>query len=152
MLLSLLISFILLVVFGIRNSILYDKGFGNNVDRIFDLSSIQMFNNLNTPPARKPLFEIHSNFFNYSANLILKFIFFVICIIIINIANSHLITNILSTIHLIIGIIDWKVFLNRRKFYKFTPAKYKSLYYFPYKACICGPIYQTVLYILLFTI
>lgn len=141
--LSILIAVILLIFFWLRNKSLYIKGFGDRFNRTLVLHIINSYNTLNSPPG-KALFEIHNNFFNYSANLILKFIFFIV----VKVITQLLDTSIFSFIFILIALGDWNVFSQRRKFYINIPENQKKYYFYPYKACICSPIYQTILYIL----
>lgn len=152
MFLEILISFVLLVIFWIRNRILYIKNYGNPTDLIFYRSTIETYSVLHEVPG-KPIFVLSENFFNYTANLILKFVFLVISLLLYHFIDSSILSIIISGLFLIIAIGDWNVYRKRFAFYKNISNDFtKEAYHGMFKACICSPLYQTVLYIIVFLI
>lgn len=150
MILAFLFSLILLVVFWIRNHILYKKNYGNQVDLMFYHSAIKSYNLLYDAPM-KPMFILNENFFNYTANLILKFILIIISLSLCHFINSQIFSTIISSLFLIIAIGDWNIYRKRRNFYKNISNDFtKEAYYGMFKGCICSPLYQTALYIIVF--
>ena len=149
MLLYFLIAVILLIVFSLRNKRLFNIEFGDSVNYTLYLPFINSYNAMNTVPGQQPLLAVQDNFFNYTANLILKFILFIIFIAIYYFSEDYAICSVISLIIFgLILILDWFVFFKRRKFYKNIPQDYANLFIHSYKACICGPLYQTILFIL----
>ena len=149
MLLGIFISFVLLLIFWIRNRNLYIKDYGISTDMIFYRSTIQSYSVLHEVPG-KPLFSLSENFFNYTANLILKFVFLVISLLLCHFIDSSILSIIISSLFLIIAIGDWNVYRKRRTFFKNISNDFtKEAYHGMFKACICSPLYQTVLYIII---
>lgn len=137
------IAVVLIIPFWIRNVVLFKKSFSNIMDRTFNLNTINMCNTLYAIPG-KPLFVVSNNFINYSCNLITKLLIFVSIVLIAHFTEFWLLTQVL----VMFVIIDWKVFASRRSFYYTINYTSRAAYESLYKACICGPLYQTMLYIL----
>ncbi len=138
-----IISGLLIVPFWIRNVMLYRKSFSDSVLKVFNLRTIQQCNALYGIPG-KPIFIVSHNFIDHSVNLITKYIFFIIILLISHFTEVWWLTQIL----LIFVIIDWSAFKIRRNFYYTVPTHSRDAFTSIYKACICGPLYQTLLYIL----
>lgn len=142
------IAFILLVLLWIRNVRLYQKNF---VDLgTLSLHMVDMYNVLNAPPAYKPL-EASQNFFNYTANLILKFIHFVIFSVITFVFRKYIVVKIiLIVVYVIFAALAYMTYGVRRRFYnEIEEETFKKAFLPILKASACIPIYQQVILILL---
>lgn len=144
MIILIIIAGILIIPFWARNKVLFKEGFGDRLTGNLNLMLINMYNTLNDVRG-KPMFSVSENFFNYTAHLIIKFVIFIVVIIIEHFTNSL----ILVCIYILPVIIDWDVYKARRSFYNGMSAEYKKAYSTLYRACICGLLYQTILYLLL---
>lgn len=144
MIVLIIIAGILIIPFWIRNKVLYNEGFGDALNGRLNLMLINMHNTICDVPG-KPMFSVFENFFSYTANLITKFVIFIIVIIIEHFTN----TFILVGIYILPVITDWMVYKNRKAFYNDMSSEYKKAYSTMYRACICSPLYQTILYLLL---
>ncbi len=137
------LALILAVIFRFRNISLYKKSFtGINSMRI---QGIHLHNALNAAPNYKPL-ELSINFSTFTANLILKFIIFVILAIIKYFVNIPTIGVTICGIYAIPTVLAWFTHKSRRTYYNEITNEYARESFLPIlKASICVPVYQTVL-------
>lgn len=140
MIVFIVIAAVLIIPFWIRNKYLYNVGFGDSLKRMCNSQLIQTYNILNEP-RNAPKFMVFYNFFNYTANLLLNFVVFLIFILIAHFTNSVP----LSCLYIIPTYLSWHVYMKRRAFYLEIPSHTQSAYTTLYKACICVPLYHTAL-------
>ena len=143
LLIAIATALLLAVIFRFRNVSLYKKNYtGINSLRI---QGIDLHNTLNAAPNYKPL-ELSINFFNFTANLILKFIVFVILAIIKYFAGAPAVGITICGIYAIPTVLAWFTYKSRRTYYNEITNEYVQESFFPIlKASICIPLYQTVL-------
>ena len=137
------------VLFWRRNVSLYRKnylGIG-----YFNQSIVHTYNVLNAPINYKPL-EVSVNFFNFTANLILKTIHFIIFAVVSYIFRNAAVSIILCGIYGLFTAIAWLTYKGRYNFYKEIPSAQKSAFTPIFKASICIPLYQTIIAILLLAV
>ena len=143
MIILIIIAGILLIPFWARNKVLFKEGFGDILNCRLNLMLINTHNTICDIPG-KPMFSVSENFFSYTAYLIMKFVIFIVVIIVEHFTNSLILVG----IYILPLIIDWRVYKIRRAFYNDMAAEYKKAYSTLYRACICIPLYQTILYLL----
>ena len=143
------IAFVLLAFFWRRNVSLYRNNFGT-YNGVLNRELVRMYNLFHSAPNFKPL-EVSQNFFNFTANLILKTVHFIIFSVVSYIfQNVAIVGFILRSIYALFVFLAWLMYDSRRKFYNAIPADQKSVFTPILKASICIPIYQTAIWILLF--
>lgn len=141
------IAILIFLVLWIRNKFIYNKYFKPNY--IFFSQLVHTYNVNNCAPNLK-LLEASDNFFNYTANLILKLIHFTVFAAITYFVNIYFISLILIIIYVIFTYMSWFVYKNRKNFYKeISHFAYREAFEPIFKASICIPIFQTVIWILL---
>ena len=142
MIILLILAGVLIVPFWIRNKTLYKEGFGDALNARLNLMLIEMHTKLNDVPGN-PIFSVSQNFINYTANLILKFVIFAVVTIILHFTNSLFLTS----LYILPLIFAWQAYKKRKDFYNAMSDEYKKAYSSLYKACICIPLYQTLLFV-----
>ena len=143
------IALILLASLWIRNVSLFKKAYSDPMG-ILSISVIKSYNTLNSAPNLRLLDVTDKNFFNFTANLILKFVHFVIFAVVSYLCRDiAVIPIILSGIYGAFTAIAWLVYKNRRNYYNSIPANQQSDFIPILKASVSIPIYQSVILILL---
>lgn len=152
MLISITIALIIMIILVIRNLKLYDAGFGDKTDSYFNLQIINMYNNMHNSrdASGNLMLPVQKKFNNYNSYLIVKFVLFIIALLIVHFIDAFAASLICSTCFFLNMLFDWWIYSRRRTYYNnISNMTFKEAYITSYKACICGPIYQTVLYLLL---
>lgn len=146
------IALIALLIFWRRNISLYQKNFSGSFSLI-NRRLVSMYNTLFSAP-NAHLLDLSPNFFNYTANLILKVMLFIILAVINYIFRD--ITIVVWLVRIVYAFpftISWWMYNNRRAFYLAIPEDQKdalSPCFRPIlKASLCIPLYQTLLSVLL---
>lgn len=141
-------ALLLAVIFRFRNVSLYKKNY-TGINFMRD-QAINLHNTLNAAPNYKPL-ELSDKFFNFTANLILKFIIFTVLAVIKYIFRDLPVVGIIiCTIYAIPTALSWFVYKRRRAYYNEIHNDYIKEAFLPIlKASICIPVYQTVINALL---
>lgn len=141
------IALVLLIVFWRRNVSLYKQNYLDS--GYFNLCIVHSYNVLNAPINYKPL-EVSENFFNFTANLILKTIHFVIFSVVTYIFRDvPAVGIVLAGIYGLFVALSWLTYKGRYTFYKEIPEDHKPAFTPILKASICIPIYQTIINVLL---
>lgn len=146
------IALIALLIFWRRNVSLYQQNFGGSRGLI-NGKLVSMYNTLFSAPT-SPLLDLFPNFFNYTANLILKTILFIILAIVKYVFRDiTIVVWLVNIAYALPFIISWWMYNNRRAFYIAIPEDQKDILspcFRPIlKASLCIPLYQTLLSILL---
>ena len=142
-------ALLLLAIFWIRNILLFKKGFASPMS-IFNIEMVNMYNTFHAAPNAR-LLGLSKNFFNFSASLILKFIHSTIFSVVAFLCREiTVLAIIVSSIYFLLVYITWYTFIKRKQFYDSIPEPQKSAFKPIFKASICLPIYQTVVYVLVF--
>ncbi len=142
------IALVLLVIFWARNVSLYRKNFAYGIG-ILNQSLVHTYNVLNAPPNYKPL-DLSLNFFDFTANLILKFVHFVIFSVVTYVfRNVSAVGVVLIVIYMIFNLLAWFTYSGRRAFYREIPTDYTSVFAPILQASISIPLYQTFILFLL---
>ena len=140
-------ALLLAVIFRFRNVSLYKKNYAG-INFMRD-QAINLHNTLNAAPNYRPL-ELSINFFNFTANIILKFVVFVILAIIKYFAGAPAVGIIFCSIYAIPTVLAWFTYKGRRTYYNEITNEYVQESFLPIlKASLCIPLYQTALNILL---
>ncbi len=143
LLITIPIALILAIIFRFRNVSLYKKNY-TGINSL-QIQSVHIHNTLNAAPNYKPL-ELSDKFFNFTANLILKFIVFVILAIIKYFVDIPAIGITICGIYAIPTVLAWFTYKSRRTYYNEITNEYTRESFLPIlKASICVPVYQTVL-------
>lgn len=141
------IALVFLIVFWRRNVSLYNQNYTDL--GYFNLSVVRMYNTLHAPINYKPL-EVSENFFNFTANLILKTVHFIIFSVVTYIFRDvPAVGIVLAGIYGLFVTLSWLTYKGRYTFYKEIPEDTKIAFTPIFKASICIPIYQTIISILL---
>ena len=146
------IALIALLIYWRRNVSLYQKNFGGSFGLI-NRRLVSMHNTLFSAPTA-PLLDLSPNFFNYTANLILKVILFIIFAVVkYTCRDVTIVTWLVNVVYALPCTISWWMYSNRRAFYIAIPDDQKDVIapcFRPIlKASLCIPLYQTLLSILL---
>lgn len=109
-------------------------------------SVVYSYNVLHAPPAYKPL-EVSHNFFNFTANLILKFIHFIIFAVVTYVFRDiKAVGIVLTAIYSIFTALAYLTYSGRRAFYnEIADSANKRMFTPIFKASICIPLYQTII-------
>ena len=144
LLITIPIALILAIILRFRNVSLYKKNY-TGINSL-QIQSVHIHNTLNAAPNYKPL-ELSDKFFNFTANLILKFIIFTVLAVIKYIFRDLPVVGIIiCTIYAIPTALSWFTYKRRRAYYKEIHNDYIKEAFLPIlKASICVPVYQTVL-------
>ena len=102
------VAFVLIFPFWIRNKNLFSKSFSNLLGNGYSDTLLQMHNTLHNG-----MFNATKNFFNYTANLILKFIIFTIMLVILYCTK----TIIIPSVYLLYVVTSWSVYKKRKSYY-----------------------------------
>lgn len=149
LIITLLIAFAFLMFFRFRNVSLYKNNYSDTGFLSMNVRSVQLYNALHTSPNNKPL-EISYNFFNFTANLILKVVLFAILATVKYIFRGIPIVGIiLCGIYSFFVVSAWLVYKGRRTFFNDIPELYKKAFEPIMKASLCIPAFQTIIGILL---
>ena len=142
------IAIVFVIIFWRINVSLYRRNYGPGMG-IFNESLVHTYNALHAPINYKPL-EVSVNFFNFTANLILKTIHFVIFAVVSYIfRNTIIVSIILCGIYGLFTALAWLTYKGRRTFYNEIPEDYVKAFTPILKASICIPLYQTIIAVLL---
>lgn len=144
------IAFISLFYLWRRNHVLYYKGFVNGMNKL-NVGAVYTYNVLHAPPTHKPL-EVSENFIVYSGNMFIKFIHFTIFSVVMFLWGDNIVVFwVLTFIYSFLVIVGWGGYKARKKFYNEINQEFTKEAFTPIlKASICMPVYQTIIYILLF--
>ena len=135
------IALVSIIPFWIRNKILFKNSFGGLLGTGFSCSTLSLHNTLHNG-----IFNVTNNFFNYTTNLILKFIIFAALIFVEHFTD----TIIISILYLLYLLISWFVYKKRKAYYITVSEEQPiSTLTAAYKACVSLPIYHTILFILI---
>ena len=147
-----LIAFVVMFYLWRRNHVLYYNGFVAGMGSL-NISIVKSYNLFHAPINYKPL-DVFDNFLNYSGNLLLKFIHFVVFAFVVYFFGDNIaIFLILSSIYTILIVVAWFGYKGRRDFYnEIDDDGTKEVFTPILKASICIPIYQTMIYSLLFLV
>lgn len=151
LLITLPISFVALIILWLRNIRIYKHNYGGALGN-FSLNVIHSYNVLHFAPNLKPLDVPHINFFNYTANLITKFVHFIIFSItsyLCSINDIYFVGIILAGVYGMFTVVAWIAYKHRRAYYNSVPNEQKKFFLPLLKASICVPIYQTLILVLL---
>lgn len=150
LLVTLPLSLISLIIFWLRNVRIYKQNFGRS--RLGGLSIIDSYNTLFSAPNMRLLDVPHKNFFNYTANLITKFIHFIIFSVtshLCAINDIYFVGTILIVVYVLFTAWSWRMYRYRSAYFNAIPSEQQEFFSPLLKACICIPIYQTLILILL---
>lgn len=136
------IALLLISPFRIRNKNLFSKSFGGLLESGVNQMALDMHNTMHNG-----IFNVTINFFNYTANLILKFIIFSILIIVLHFTE----TIIIPSVYLIYLLTSWHVYRKRKTYYMSIreSINYDDPLRACYIACSCIPTYHTILFALI---
>lgn len=135
-----ILAVIPLIIFWIRNRSLYQEGFGGTMGTL-NISLVEMNNRLTGAP-----FPLVSNFSNYTASLVVKYIFFALVLLIVHVSNSLIVTF----IYVLFPLVDWYIYARRHVYYQCLKPEFAHAYSTLHRACICSPVYSTILYFSVF--
>ena len=141
-----------LMVLWARNILIYRDNYEGSINQM-KLNVMQMQFLFCQDPKTSKLFQLQRNFFNFSANLILKTILWVIVTVVVYFCKEDLqtVAYCICFAYLFFFVVAWCTYADRKNSYKNDIRPNAQFSFEPIlKASICLPIYQTILHICLF--